>query len=535
LNILDLLQADGLDVRRVASTNGGEYAGPCPFCGGNDRFCVWPEQGDNGRYWCRQCGQRGDAIQYLRDQRKMSFQEACQYVGKEINSFAPSLSSKRKGANDRGTRSPWPARETTPQSDLWQERAQRLVEESERCLFQPYSFAQTMLGWLKERRGLSEETIKKHRLGLVPIDRWEGHEQWGLDPVLKADGTPKKIWIPRGLTIPLCLDGKILRIRIRRSKMDLKSGDDRRYQTVRGSDSKAMMLEPHREIQVVVESDLDAMFVVQEAQGLVGAVSLGTAGKTPDEEALMVLRRSRLILVALDSDDAGAKAAWRWWPNNFSQARRWPPIAGKDPGDMHLAGVNVRDWIMAGVEEYEPEIQGTEHGEAPSDFAPASDPIQMQSVDGALHPEEARATTSSRDSGITPMDSISPITPASELAYGKHELGEQIAPKPPWEKDEGIWAIHELALMGFRAWAVDNNIRVAFAGAGDPDPDVVTPLLDLVKQNKGEVLFFLKCCCPRCGGVAFVPGPEGANLCLSREWDYLSTIYPGLREKTLKK
>ena len=174
----------------------------------------------------------------------------------------------------------------------------------------------------------------------------------GLEPDLKADGTPKKIWLPRGLAIPLCRCGNILRIRIRRPKVDLKTEDDRRYHTVRGSDSRAMMLEPNREIQVIVESDLDAMLVVQEAQGLVGAVSLGTAGKRPDEQAVEVLRRSRLILVSLDCDDAGAKAAWHWWLNHFSQARRWPPVGGKDPGDMHQAGVNLSDWIEAGIDEY---------------------------------------------------------------------------------------------------------------------------------------------------------------------------------------
>ncbi|MDO9028226.1 MAG: hypothetical protein Q7U68_05125, partial [Candidatus Roizmanbacteria bacterium] len=82
-----------------------------------------------------------------------------------------------------------------------------MVEESENWLFHPSTFGQKMLGWLKERRGLSEETIRAHRLGLVPINRFEGHGKWGLEPVFKDDGTPKKIWIPRGLTIPLARDG----------------------------------------------------------------------------------------------------------------------------------------------------------------------------------------------------------------------------------------------------------------------------------------------------------------------------------------
>ena len=32
-----------------------EFAGPCPWCGGEDRFVVWPNQGQGGRFMCRRC------------------------------------------------------------------------------------------------------------------------------------------------------------------------------------------------------------------------------------------------------------------------------------------------------------------------------------------------------------------------------------------------------------------------------------------------------------------------------------------------
>ena len=38
-NLLALISLD-TDLKRIASTGGGEYAGPCPFCGGRDRFQV---------------------------------------------------------------------------------------------------------------------------------------------------------------------------------------------------------------------------------------------------------------------------------------------------------------------------------------------------------------------------------------------------------------------------------------------------------------------------------------------------------------
>jgi hypothetical protein len=51
--ILDVF--NGHDLKRI----GKEHHGPCPLCGGDDRFCVWPAR---GRAWCRQCNTSGDAL-----------------------------------------------------------------------------------------------------------------------------------------------------------------------------------------------------------------------------------------------------------------------------------------------------------------------------------------------------------------------------------------------------------------------------------------------------------------------------------------
>lgn len=65
VDIRELLErrlGDGA-LRRVARTNGGEWAGPCPLCGGEDRLRVWPtpRQG-SARAWCRRCRASGDAL-----------------------------------------------------------------------------------------------------------------------------------------------------------------------------------------------------------------------------------------------------------------------------------------------------------------------------------------------------------------------------------------------------------------------------------------------------------------------------------------
>ena len=59
--ILDVL-ATRVRLKRTAPTHGGEYHGPCPLCGGNDRFMAWPQHPDGPRAWCRQCNAYGDAL-----------------------------------------------------------------------------------------------------------------------------------------------------------------------------------------------------------------------------------------------------------------------------------------------------------------------------------------------------------------------------------------------------------------------------------------------------------------------------------------
>lgn len=92
-------------------TNGGEFKGPCPWCGGTDRFIVWPNHpSGRGRYWCRQCRKGGDAITFLREGRGMGYFEALAALGiAEEGSSTP-----RPGASLRIPRPPTPPRPAAP-------------------------------------------------------------------------------------------------------------------------------------------------------------------------------------------------------------------------------------------------------------------------------------------------------------------------------------------------------------------------------------------------------------------------------------
>jgi len=320
-------------LRKAATTHGGEWAGACPWCGGKDRFRVWPEQ-DGGRYWCRGCDQHGDAVQWLRERRGLSFGEACKVLGRDPG--------PRK-AGPRPAPAAWEPKEAKSPADAWQEKARGFLDMAVVCLWSERGA--NMRAWLHNEKGLSDATIKAAVLGFNPVDINEPRGTWGLDPLLKDNGAERRQWIPAGLVIPLIVGGAVHRLRIRRDD----PGDGPRYVIVSGSSSAPMAWNLERAAAVIVESELDGLLLNQEAGDLAGVVSMGSAQVKPDRITHEALKRTARVLVALDTDDAGAKAAWGFWSDTYTKARRWPCVGGKDASDARAAGLDVRAWLIAGL------------------------------------------------------------------------------------------------------------------------------------------------------------------------------------------
>lgn len=91
-------------------------------------------------------------------------------------------------------------------------------------------------------------------------------------------------------------------------------------------------------------------------------------------------------------------------------------------------------------------------------------------------------------------------------------------------------AVMKLTRHGFRFRLDGEAVKVRFEGEQTPDPAAVSPLLDLVRQHKEDVRYFLKSYCPRCGGICFIPLGE-QSLCMACDWAQLIEIYPDLKVK----
>ena len=113
---------------------------------------------------------------------------------------------------------------------------------------------------------------------------------------------------------------------------------------------------------------MTAFSLHQEAGDLAGVIALGNAQARPDAETHQALKEAGLILVSLDSDQAGAREAWGFWKRTYPNAKRWPVPIGKDPTEAKQAGLDLRAWVMAGL----PDEPNQEPTTEPAQSAPAA-------------------------------------------------------------------------------------------------------------------------------------------------------------------
>jgi hypothetical protein len=339
-----LLERDGVTLRKVSTRDGGEWqGGPCPFCGEGgrhkpDRFHAWPAAA-TPRFWCRQCERKGDAIAYVRERRNLSYAEALDFLGLADNGNGGSAASSEPAA-ERILR---PAYDPAyPPSEEWQYRAILFCQETENHLWQPEGAR--ALAWLRNDRGLTDDTIRAASLGYNPADFYEDRAAWALPPEEDDQGRPKRVWLPRGVVIPWGVAGNLWRVNIRRPVGDPKyigpaGWHDALY--------RADTLVPGAPA-VLVEGELDALTVAQHAGDLVAAVATGSTAGARRARWLAPLARCGRVLVAFDGDDPGEAAA-RYWLNVLTGARRWRAYYGKDANGQAMAGGDLRGWVSAGL------------------------------------------------------------------------------------------------------------------------------------------------------------------------------------------
>lgn len=327
VNLLDLIPTK---MKRVASTNGGEYHGACPMCGGKDRFVVQPNAKPNPRWFCRKCNEKGgDAIAFIMENRNCDFKSAVRELNLQVDA---NYNQKPRKWQSEPSSLPYSREKSTgSDSDKWQDRAHKFIDYAESKM---WGDDRTGLDYLYNR-GFYDKTIEVNRLGYNPQNLWD---DWGLD---------KKAWLPYGIVIPYERGEHATITKIRTRRLDYKDGDTTgKYIPPAGVKNTAYLT---RRLLVgdyvlIVESELDAIIFKQEVTEprFVAMATGGTHGaKLLKYLALLAL--AHIVIVAFDCDESGEKAS-QYWLNALPNTVRLAPYQ-HDINDMVLANDSLHQWL----------------------------------------------------------------------------------------------------------------------------------------------------------------------------------------------
>ncbi len=310
VDLLRLVEPD-TTLSRIANTHGGEYAGPCPFCGGADRFHVVPEA---GKWYCRQCTPRGgDAIDYVQRREQVAFQAAVDLLAGNAT-WTPGMEMRTRPSAPPIALPNW----TQP---AWQQTAQALVQAAEAGLADDAAggAARTYL----VDRGLQPATWQAWRLGF----------QLAWQPV-RREALP-------AITLPwFGADGTIAAVQYRyfgpgiarHERFGQKAGGRRLlFGLPRLSGQPAL---------IITEGELNAISCWQVAQTWADVVSIGSQEGARQAGVLEILKQTALpyrqIIVWLDERERALMLVDRIAP--FNGTAVWS-ANGLDANDLLQRGL----------------------------------------------------------------------------------------------------------------------------------------------------------------------------------------------------
>ncbi|MFA5999318.1 MAG: primase-helicase zinc-binding domain-containing protein [Candidatus Babeliales bacterium] len=339
MNLLDLAQQANLNPKWSASTQGGEHKSACPVCGGTDRFIIQPERSQTnctGYYFCRRCEISGDSIQFCIDYLDYSFKEATELLGVTIENKTTSSLFKKSFKQQL------PSLKSSP--PVWHEQAAKVLNQAHKNLLQNEHVLTSLTS-----RGLTLESIVQYQFGWLDQNQYLIRTDWGLPEEYKEDGSLKKLWLPKGLVIPIIESDKVIRLKIRRS--DWHPNDTLpKYVAVSGSMQGLSIIGNKKHmILIATESELDSFALHSAVGDFAVMIAVGGCTKNPDS-VTDYFAKKKTLLVCPDADSAG-NDMWTKWKSLYPHAINCQITVGKDIGEAIEQGIDIRSWIISKIPE----------------------------------------------------------------------------------------------------------------------------------------------------------------------------------------
>lgn len=334
VNVFDLAQID----TRLKKVSHKEYAGPCPGCGGSDRFHVQPDRKEGGAWMCRNCWPAeskgwADSIEYLRQFRGMTFPAAQSFLAGKLETAIERVEQAHNRTLEKYGK---------PPNQTWQDRAANYAEQAQARLWTPEG--QAGLDYLRSR-GLLDKTIEAARLG------------YALYSVRLASGERRVLPC---IVIPWFTDGVYWRINMLNMS---RKPDEEKYYNVPGSSNAGLYMGDSLKLQRPVsmtESEIDGLSIAQEAGDLVSVVATGSTSGSRTDKWVARLALAPAVLLSQDNDASGDQGAKYWLHVLEHNAIRYRPIFHKDANAMLVADRElVRIWVAAALDYVSDQDQDT--------------------------------------------------------------------------------------------------------------------------------------------------------------------------------
>jgi DNA primase len=269
--------------------SGAYYIGPCPFCGGEDRFNL--KHTDQGWKWfCRVCGDG-------------KYHSVVDFAIRQTGNLPQAVDwLKWLGLDVEGKNAAGFARQKPERIDyeLWQDQADDLLSEWREEMQKESS--KKVKEYLA-KRGIDEAAILRYGLGYNRTDRYEPREKWGL-----ADGN--RLWIPRGIVLPYYDRSEaVIGVNIRRPILQ-----GHKYHKIAGSRRGLFGWKNlAKGIHLFTEGEFDCMVAEAHLDDVVGVASWGSATQQEIDMDMLweyadVLLAGQVAIYVMDNDEAGERA-----------------------------------------------------------------------------------------------------------------------------------------------------------------------------------------------------------------------------------
>lgn len=324
LRTINFLVIAQRDFPFMTGTFNGRFTreGPCPICGGKTRLRlrVDPQTGIQKLYCEGKCELHGkDAIGYLQWRDGVDFKTAwAELDGRVTTTPVPNWT-------------PAPTVDHAPNSP-WQNKAWAFVNGCADYLWSPAGAK--ALDYLRSRC-LSDETIRRYKLGYNPTPKHARGMGWGLNENLTITAVA-------GITIPREILGDLWAINIRRMNPDgtpYKGAD--KYICVTGSKLGLWGADSLKDARSAIAfgGEFDAILASQHAPAGLAVVTFGGEGRSISQPWLNMLQPMDNVYVCMDNDGAGNNGSVKW--AEVDTARRVRVPKGKDLTEYAQMGGDV--------------------------------------------------------------------------------------------------------------------------------------------------------------------------------------------------